>query len=129
MLDSFVTVFDLFRLDDILLTGYRNELKKCLDRPIQGTTTAADDGAFDDRDVMTYLHLFLVSRLFPMTFLRTSLRAQILSLLGGSLLAMKGVQPLEEIAQLNGRFRVGSVTPLKVPGLDAERHLIFLQAA
>ncbi len=48
---------------------------------------------------------------------------------GGSLLAMKGVQPLEEIAQLNGRFRVGSVTPLKVPGLDAERHLIFLQAA
>ena len=88
MLDSFVTVFDLFRLDDILLTGYRNELKKCLDRPIQGARTAADDGAFDDRDVMTYLHLFLVSRLFPMTFLRTSLRAQILSLLGGSLLAM-----------------------------------------
>ena len=48
---------------------------------------------------------------------------------GGTLLAMKGVPPLEEIAQLTGRFTLTSVTPLRVPGLAAERHLVFLKAA
>lgn len=48
---------------------------------------------------------------------------------GGSLLAMKGVQPLDEIAQLTGDFKLSGVTPLQVPGLNAERHLVFLKAA
>ena len=48
---------------------------------------------------------------------------------GGALLAMKGVHPIEEIAQLKGGFILSGVTPLTVPGLDAERHLVFMQAA
>jgi len=48
---------------------------------------------------------------------------------GGTLLAMKGVHPADEIAHLNGDFQLSGVTPLKVPGLDAERHLVFLTAA
>jgi 16S rRNA (guanine527-N7)-methyltransferase len=48
---------------------------------------------------------------------------------GGTLLAMKGVPPLEEIARLKGHFKLSNLTPLHVPGLDAERHLVFLQAA
>ncbi|MEQ1775447.1 MAG: 16S rRNA (guanine(527)-N(7))-methyltransferase RsmG [Burkholderiales bacterium] len=48
---------------------------------------------------------------------------------GGMLLAMKGVHPFEEIAQLKGAFQLSGVTPLAVPGLDAERHLVFLKAA
>lgn len=47
----------------------------------------------------------------------------------GTLLAMKGVHPAEEIAQLQGGFRLTGVTPLTVPGLNAERHLVFLKAA
>lgn len=48
---------------------------------------------------------------------------------GGALLAMKGVHPVAEIAQLHGGFKLCGVTPLAVPGLDAERHLVFLKAA
>ena len=48
---------------------------------------------------------------------------------GGTLLAMKGVHPTDEIAQLGAGFKLWCVTPLKVPGLDAERHLVFLKAA
>lgn len=48
---------------------------------------------------------------------------------GGTLLAMKGVHPVAEIAQLHGDFKLCGVTPLAVPGLDAERHLVFLKAA
>lgn len=48
---------------------------------------------------------------------------------GGALLAMKGVHPTDEIAQLDAGFKLWCVTPLKVPGLDAERHLVFLKAA
>ena len=48
---------------------------------------------------------------------------------GGGLLAMKGVVPQQEIAQLNTAFKLCAVTPLSVPGLDAERHLVFLKAA
>jgi 16S rRNA (guanine527-N7)-methyltransferase len=42
------------------------------------------------------------------------------------LLAMKGVDPLEEIAQLPPGWRVAQTQPLKVPGLDAQRHLISI---
>ncbi len=48
---------------------------------------------------------------------------------GGTLLAMKGVNPADEIAQLKEGFKLSGVTPLAVPGLAAERHLVFLQAA
>jgi 16S rRNA (guanine527-N7)-methyltransferase len=48
---------------------------------------------------------------------------------GGLLIAMKGVHPAAELAQLKGDFTLGGVTPLVVPGVDAERHLVFLKAA
>jgi 16S rRNA G527 N7-methylase RsmG len=39
------------------------------------------------------------------------------------------VEPVAEIEQLTHDFRLSRVTPLHVPGLDAQRHLVFLQAA
>jgi 16S rRNA (guanine527-N7)-methyltransferase len=42
----------------------------------------------------------------------------------GQWVAMKGVYPYEEIAQLPADLRVAEVLPLTVPGLDAERHLV-----
>lgn len=42
----------------------------------------------------------------------------------GRLLAMKGVLPQEEIAALPAGWRLAATHPLRVPGLDAERHLI-----
>ena len=45
----------------------------------------------------------------------------------GVWLAMKGVYPHEELAQVQDRTM--TVVPLKVPGLDAQRHLVFLKAA
>lgn len=43
---------------------------------------------------------------------------------GGALLAMKGVHPYEEIAQLPAGWRVAEVTPLQVPGVEGARHLV-----
>ena len=43
---------------------------------------------------------------------------------GGVLLAMKGVDPHEEIADLPEGWQVREVTPLSVPGLAGERHLV-----
>ena len=48
---------------------------------------------------------------------------------GGTLAAMKGVHPYEELAQLPGTFRLRSVLPLKIPGMRAERHLVLLDPA
>jgi len=45
----------------------------------------------------------------------------------GRWLAMKGVYPYEEIAQLQGMS--AEVLPLTVPGLEAQRHLVFLKAS
>ncbi|KPN16614.1 16S rRNA (guanine(527)-N(7))-methyltransferase RsmG [Xanthomonas sp. Mitacek01] len=45
---------------------------------------------------------------------------------GGRLLAMKGVDPVDEIAALPAGWQLESVTPLSVPGLDAERHLVVV---
>ena len=46
---------------------------------------------------------------------------------GGRLVAMKGVHPDEEIAQLPSAFRVVAAPALAVPGIDAERHLIVME--
>jgi 16S rRNA (guanine527-N7)-methyltransferase len=46
---------------------------------------------------------------------------------GGLWLAMKGKQPLEEIAALPPRFEVFHVEQLMVPGLDAERCLVWMR--
>lgn len=43
-----------------------------------------------------------------------------------SWLAMKGVYPYEELAQL--QMESAQVVPLKVPGLNAQRHLVFLSS-
>lgn len=42
----------------------------------------------------------------------------------GSWLAMKGVYPYDELAQL--KMEPSQVVPLTVPGLQAQRHLVFL---
>ncbi len=44
----------------------------------------------------------------------------------GQWLAMKGVYPYDEISQLNTMSV--DVHPLSVPGLEAQRHLVFLKA-
>ncbi len=44
----------------------------------------------------------------------------------GTLLAMKGARPLDEIAALPAGWRVRGMHPLTVPGLDAERHLVVV---
>jgi 16S rRNA (guanine527-N7)-methyltransferase len=46
---------------------------------------------------------------------------------GGRLYAMKGVYPHEEIARLPEGFALAQALELKVPGLDAHRHLIIIE--
>lgn len=48
---------------------------------------------------------------------------------GGTLLAMKGLHPYEEIAQLPAEVSVQSVVSLDVPGLGATRHLVIMKVA
>lgn len=45
---------------------------------------------------------------------------------GGTLLAMKGIQPDEEIATLPAGWRCSAVHVLAVPGLVGERHLVIV---
>ncbi len=45
----------------------------------------------------------------------------------GAWLAMKGVRPDGEIARLPGGVRVEAVHPLRVPGIDGERHLVVMR--
>lgn len=47
----------------------------------------------------------------------------------GVLLAMKGVHPVDEIAALPAGWRMQASHPLRVPGLDAERHLVVVERA
>ena len=47
----------------------------------------------------------------------------------GRIAAMKGVYPNEELAQLPGNFILESALALKVPGLNAARHLVLLNPA
>lgn len=46
---------------------------------------------------------------------------------GGLLAAMKGVYPNEEIARLPQGWCLRAATPLAVPGLGAQRHLLMLE--
>lgn len=46
---------------------------------------------------------------------------------GGSLLAMKGAFPREEIEALSTAFRVIAVHALSVPGIHAQRHLVRIK--
>ena len=47
----------------------------------------------------------------------------------GRLLALKGVFPDDELARLPSAYQVVGVYPLRVPHLDAERHLVHLAPA
>ena len=48
---------------------------------------------------------------------------------GGTIAAMKGVHPHDEIERLPAGFRVRAVLKLDVPLLDAERHLVLVEPA
>jgi len=48
---------------------------------------------------------------------------------GGVLAAMKGLYPFEELERVPAGYRVKEVKALKVPGLDAERHLVLIERA
>jgi len=45
----------------------------------------------------------------------------------GQFIALKGVAPPSEQARLPAEWQVSQLRPLQVPGLDAERHLVFIQ--
>ena len=47
----------------------------------------------------------------------------------GKMLAMKGVYPMTEIECMEDKSLIDDVVALKVPGLDAERHLVIMHAA
>ncbi|ELX11698.1 ribosomal RNA small subunit methyltransferase G [Janthinobacterium sp. HH01] len=47
---------------------------------------------------------------------------------GGQFIALKGTAPAEERERLPEPWKVQKLEPLEVPGLDAERHLVFIQA-
>lgn len=46
---------------------------------------------------------------------------------GGRFIALKGVHPQEEIGRIPMGWKVTRVEALHVPGLDAERHLVFIE--
>ena len=48
---------------------------------------------------------------------------------GGRLMAMKGVYPFEEIARMPASHRVAQVIELRVPRLEASRHVVLVEAA
>ena len=70
----------------------------------------------------------IVSRAFAELGEFVSLAGRLLAA-RGVLAAMKGVHPFEEIERLPQGFRVQQVVRLRVPGLDAERHLVLMGAA
>ncbi|KRB94155.1 16S rRNA (guanine(527)-N(7))-methyltransferase RsmG [Noviherbaspirillum sp. Root189] len=46
---------------------------------------------------------------------------------GGQFIALKGVLPQEEIVRLPAGWKVTATQALQVPGMEAERHLIFIK--
>ena len=47
----------------------------------------------------------------------------------GKFYAMKGLIPFDEIGNLDSGWKVSRIQPLKVPQLDAQRHLIIIESA
>jgi 16S rRNA (guanine527-N7)-methyltransferase len=47
----------------------------------------------------------------------------------GEWMAMKGTYPEDELAQLPADVQVTAISKLDVPGIDAERHLVIMQAS
>jgi len=45
---------------------------------------------------------------------------------GGKFIALKGVAPPDEQERLPAQWQVSALQPLQVPGLNAERHLVFI---
>lgn len=48
---------------------------------------------------------------------------------GGQFIALKGTAPAEERERLPEPWKVNELQPLNVPGLDAQRHLVFIGRA
>jgi 16S rRNA (guanine527-N7)-methyltransferase len=46
---------------------------------------------------------------------------------GGKFIALKGTAPPEEQERLPPQWKVSELRPLRVPGLQAERHLVFIE--
>ncbi len=46
---------------------------------------------------------------------------------GGQFIALKGVAPPEEQERLPKEWKTAELRPLRVPGLQAERHLVFIR--
>lgn len=46
---------------------------------------------------------------------------------GGRFIALKGTAPADERERLPAPWQATDLQPLKVPGLDAERHLVFIE--
>lgn len=46
---------------------------------------------------------------------------------GGQFIALKGVAPADEQERLPDPWKVSELRPLQVPGLQAERHLVFIK--
>ena len=47
----------------------------------------------------------------------------------GTIAAMKGIYPHEELAQIPPDYKLRTVEPLKIPGMPAERHLVLVEPA
>lgn len=47
----------------------------------------------------------------------------------GRFIAMKGVAPHDEIMRLSKPWHAAELRPITVPGLNAERHLVFIEAS
>jgi 16S rRNA (guanine527-N7)-methyltransferase len=46
---------------------------------------------------------------------------------GGTIVAMKGTRPREELAQIPEQFVINNMFPVIVPGLNAKRHLVLIK--
>lgn len=46
---------------------------------------------------------------------------------GGRFIALKGIEPVEEAARLPQGWKVQEIRKLAVPGMQAERHLVFIE--
>jgi 16S rRNA (guanine527-N7)-methyltransferase len=101
------------------LTQAVHELGITCVKPVHGRVEAVD---------VTEKFEIITSRAFASLQDMVKLTAHLLSE-NGRYLAMKGVIPEQEIAELPTGFTVSNITPLQVPGLDAQRHLIEIRRA